>query len=55
MAPHGGECLGCKMLTASPTVMVELAFAKREGAENVISMFNNQKASGVLEEIAKLD
>lgn len=55
MAPHGGECLGCKMLTASPTVMVELAFAKREGAENVISMFNNQKASGALEEIAKPD
>lgn len=43
MAPHGGECLGCKMLTASPTVMVELSFTSREGAENVIATFNNQK------------
>ena len=43
MAPHGGESLGCKMLTASPTVMVELIFATREGAENVIATFNNQK------------
>lgn len=43
MAPHGGESLGCKMLTASPTVMVELTFATREGAENVIATFNNQK------------
>ncbi|KAJ4986058.1 RNA recognition motif containing protein [Stagonosporopsis vannaccii] len=46
MAPHGGESLGCKMLTASPTVMVELTFATREGAENVIATFNNQKADG---------
>ncbi|KAH6616655.1 hypothetical protein C7974DRAFT_416773 [Boeremia exigua] len=46
MAPHGGESLGCKMLTASPTVMVELTFATREGAENVIATFNSQKADG---------
>ncbi|KAJ8110765.1 hypothetical protein OPT61_g6476 [Boeremia exigua] len=46
MAPHGGESLGCKLLTASPTVMVELTFATREGAENVIATFNNQKADG---------
>lgn len=43
LAPHGGETLGCRMLTASPTVMVELTFATREGAENVIATFNNQK------------
>ncbi|KAF3048867.1 hypothetical protein E8E11_001651 [Didymella keratinophila] len=46
MAPHGGECLSCKILTASPTVMVELSFTSREGAENVIATFNNQKADG---------
>ncbi|KAF2997556.1 hypothetical protein E8E13_000708 [Curvularia kusanoi] len=46
MAPHGGEFYGCKMLTASPTVMVELTFATREGAQNVIATFNNQKADG---------
>jgi hypothetical protein len=43
MAPHGGETLGCRMLTASPTVMVELQFASKDGAENVIATFNNQK------------
>jgi hypothetical protein len=43
MAPHGGETLGCRLLTSSPTVMVELQFANRDGAENVIATFNNQK------------
>lgn len=43
MSPIGGETLGCKLLSASPTVMVELQFATREGAENVIATFNNQK------------
>lgn len=48
MSPIGGETLGCKLLSASPTVMVELQFATREGAENVIATFNNQKADGRL-------
>jgi hypothetical protein len=46
LAPHGGETLGCRLLTAAPTVMVELQFATREGAENVIATFNNQKVCG---------
>ncbi|KAJ4335258.1 hypothetical protein N0V95_008956 [Ascochyta clinopodiicola] len=46
LSPHGGETLGCRLLTAAPTVMVELQFATREGAENVIATFNNQKADG---------
>lgn len=45
MSPIGGETLSCKLLSASPTVMVELQFATREGAENVIATFNNQKVS----------
>ncbi|KAL6169827.1 hypothetical protein ACJQWK_04820 [Exserohilum turcicum] len=48
MSPIGGETLGCKLLSASPTVMVELQFTSREGAENVIATFNNQKADGRL-------
>lgn len=48
MSPHGGETLGCRMLTAAPTVMVELICATREGAENVIATFNNQKVCIVL-------
>ena len=45
MSPIGGETLGCRLLSANPTVMVELQFASREGAENVIATFNNQKVS----------
>ncbi|KAH7380620.1 hypothetical protein BKA66DRAFT_442170 [Pyrenochaeta sp. MPI-SDFR-AT-0127] len=48
MSPHGGESLGCRLLSASPTVMVELQFADKVGAENVIATFNNQKADGRL-------
>lgn len=45
MSPHGGETLGCRLISAAPTVMVELQFASKEGAENVIATFNNQKVS----------
>ncbi|KAF1837324.1 hypothetical protein BDW02DRAFT_491528 [Decorospora gaudefroyi] len=48
MTPVGGDTLGCKLISASPTVMVELQFASRDGAENVIATFNNQKADGRL-------
>jgi hypothetical protein len=45
MVPVGGETLGCRLISASPTVMVELQFASKEGAENVVATFNNQKVS----------
>ncbi|KAH9872021.1 hypothetical protein J1614_006281 [Plenodomus biglobosus] len=48
MSPVGGETLGCRLISASPTVMVELQFADKQGAENVIATFNNQKADGRL-------
>jgi len=43
MAPHAGETLGCRLLTAAPTVMVELQCVTKEGADNVIATFNGQK------------
>jgi len=43
MIPIGGEMLSCKILTASPTVIVEMVFIEKAGAENVIATFNNQK------------
>ncbi|KAF1947925.1 hypothetical protein EJ02DRAFT_332499 [Clathrospora elynae] len=46
MSPIGGETLGCRLMSAAPTVMVELQFVSKEGAENVIATFNNQKADG---------
>jgi hypothetical protein len=43
MTPVGGETLGCRLISAAPTVMVELQFATKDGADNVIATFNNQK------------
>lgn len=43
VAPHGGEVLSCRVVTAAPTVMAELIFATKEGADNVIATFNNKK------------
>jgi hypothetical protein len=45
MIPVGGEMLSCKILTASPTVIAEMVFTDKAGADNVISTFNNQKVS----------
>lgn len=43
MAPIGGEMLGCKIISSTPTVIVEMVFVDRSGADNVIAMFNNKK------------
>ncbi|PSN66975.1 hypothetical protein BS50DRAFT_573764 [Corynespora cassiicola Philippines] len=48
MAPHGGDLLNCRLVASNPTVMCELTFATREGANNVIATFNNKKADGRL-------
>ncbi|KAL6705745.1 hypothetical protein ACN47E_006382 [Coniothyrium glycines] len=48
MSPVGGETVSCRLVSAAPTVMVELQFVERSGAENVIATFNNQKADGRL-------
>lgn len=46
MAPIGGAMLGCKLISSNPTVIVEMVFTERSGADNVIAMFNNKKADG---------
>ena len=43
MTPVGGEMQSCRVLTSSPTVIAEMVFADKGGAENVITTFNNQK------------
>lgn len=43
MHPVGGEMISCRLISANPTVMAEMVFAEKEGAEKVISTFNNQK------------
>lgn len=45
MEPVGGEIMQCRLLSARPTVLCEIVFKDREGAENVINTFNNQKVS----------
>jgi hypothetical protein len=43
MAPVGGEMSGCKLVSASPTVIAEMLFLDKAGADNVINMFNGKK------------
>jgi hypothetical protein len=45
MTPLGGEMQSCQILTSSPTVIAEMVFTDKGGAENVIATFNNQKVS----------
>ncbi|KAF2872226.1 hypothetical protein BDV95DRAFT_492508 [Massariosphaeria phaeospora] len=46
MVPHAGEVQSCRLLTSTPTVMVELVLGTKEGADNIIATFNNKKADG---------
>ncbi|KAI9659938.1 MAG: hypothetical protein M1821_001290 [Bathelium mastoideum] len=48
MSDVGGEMLSCRLISASPTVMAEMQFTDKDGAERVISTFNNQRADGRL-------
>jgi len=43
IAPVGGELLSCKLVAANPTVIAEMVFLDKLGAENVIATFNNKK------------
>ena len=43
MQPVGGEITSCRLISASPTVMVEMIFVNKDDAENVIATFNGQK------------
>ena len=45
LMPVGGEVQSCRLLSSVPTVMAEIVFTERDGAENVIATFNNQKVS----------
>jgi hypothetical protein len=45
MTPIGGVCLSCRIVTETPNVIAEIIFESKEGADNVISTFNNQNVS----------
>ncbi|CAI6340574.1 unnamed protein product [Periconia digitata] len=47
MAPHGhGSFLSARVITPGPTVMAEIDFETKDGADNVIQIFNGKKADG---------
>lgn len=39
----GGQMTYCKLVASTPTVIAEMSFVDRTGAEKVIEMFNNKK------------
>ena len=41
----GGTMIYCKLVAAAPTVIAEMNFVDRSGAEKVIDMFHNKKVS----------
>ena len=43
MTPIGGEMTSCRVITTAPTVIAEMVFTDKSGAENVIATFNNEK------------
>jgi hypothetical protein len=48
MTPVGGVTLSCRLIQERPTVIAEIIFESKEGADNVIDTFNNQQADGNL-------
>ena len=50
MVPLGGEMQSCRIITSSPTVIAEMVFTDKAGAENVIATFNNQKVGRNVDE-----
>lgn len=42
LTPVGGVCLSCRIVTERPAVIAEIIFESKEGADNVVSTFNNQ-------------
>lgn len=42
MTPVGGEMVSCEVVKTQPFIIVEMAFASREGGEKVIETFNNK-------------
>lgn len=45
MAPHASDLISCELVAERPTTIAEVVCGDREGAENIIAMFNNQRVS----------
>lgn len=51
MLDVGGQMTECRLVATNPTVMAEMTFIEKSGAETVISTFNNKKVCGYTPEI----
>jgi hypothetical protein len=49
MTPIGGVALSCRIITERPSVIAEIVFESKEGADNVVDTFNNQNVSSLRE------
>ena len=49
MIPIGGEMQSCRIIKSVPTVIAEMVFLDKAGADNVIATFNNQKVCSVIQ------
>jgi hypothetical protein len=43
MLDVGGEMKSCKLVASNPTVIAEMAFLEKSGADSVIDTFNGKK------------
>ncbi len=43
MQSVGGDMTGCRLAASSPTVIAEMTFVEKSGAEKVIETFNGKK------------
>ncbi|KAL8692454.1 MAG: hypothetical protein Q9218_002522 [Villophora microphyllina] len=48
MHPVGGAMQDCRIVAKMPTVIAEMVFSEKAGADNVIARFNNKRADGRL-------
>ena len=48
MEPVAGQMVSCNVITSSPTVIAEMVFEDKNGADKVVSTLNNQRASRLL-------
>lgn len=42
MTPVGGVAISCRIIAEMPSVIAEIVFETKEGADNVVDTFNNQ-------------
>lgn len=47
MQSVGGDITSCKLVASNPTVIAEMVFVERSGAEKVIDTFNGKKVSSI--------